>query len=300
MRFQFKHPVSFIVSLLFLASPAAFAAPVGQNLPGIDRSQMAQILMATEKASDNAAAAVYPSSMLSSTWVTGNAAGEPYVYMTTGKPNKIILYLHSWTADMTQIETPFASDLLNIQNAIFVAPNFNGPNNTPAALGSQDTSDRINTVIEEIRYKTNLTRVYLVGTSGGGMASLLLLGRYPNLVYRASIWSPCYDLATAYGETADPSLKADMIAAIGSAPTGPDDPRYLGRSPRSVLQNFNGSTTKVIINVGTKDTTFPKHNGYDAMNAMLAASPGADVSVVEWPMGHEFHAIDVLKQLVLE
>jgi pimeloyl-ACP methyl ester carboxylesterase len=259
------------------------------------------LMTATLKASDNAAAAAYPSSMLSAgVWTTGNAAGEPYVYQTFGKPNKIILYLHSWSGDMTQIETPFATGLLAVQNAIIVAPNFNGPNNTAAALGSTDTTDRINSVVTEIRYKTGLSRIYLVGASGGGMESLLLIGRYPNLVYRASIWLPCYDLIVCYNETSDTSLKADMITAIGSAPTGPTDSRYLARSPRSVLQNFNGSSSKIIINVGSADTTFPPHNGYDAQAAMLAASPGADVTVIQGSYGHVFGDTTALQQLILE
>jgi pimeloyl-ACP methyl ester carboxylesterase len=291
--------------LAFISATAlvstAFAQPIQSTNPHIERSPMDQILAATQKASDNAAAASYPFSMLSSTWVTANAAGEPYIWMTNGKPNKIVLYLHSWAGDYTQIEIPsVGADLMAIQNAIIVAPNFGGANNTAGALGSQDSTDRINTVIQEIRYKTNLTRVYLVGPSGGGMAALLLLGRYPNLVYRASIWVPIYDLAKLYTETSNNDLKTDMNTVLGSAPTGPDDARYLARSPRSVLQNFNGSATKVIINVGTNDTEVPKHNGYDAKAAMLAACPTADVSVIEWPMGHEFHGADAVKQLVLE
>ena len=132
------------------------------------------------------------------------------------------------------------------------------------------------------------------------MESLLLIGRYPNLVYRASIWLPCYDLVVCYNETSDPSLKADMITVIGSAPTGPNDPRYLARSPRSVLQNFNGSSSKIIINVGSADTTFPPHNGYDAQAAMLAASPGSDVTVILGAYGHAFGDATALQQLILE
>jgi pimeloyl-ACP methyl ester carboxylesterase len=263
--------------------------------------ELSELLKAVEKASDNAAAASYPSDMLCSTWQTGNAAGEPYRWTTTGpgKPNKIVLYLHSWTGDKDQVLA--FPDLLTIRNAIIIAPNFGGQNNTPGALGSQDSTDRIATVVKEIRYKTNLSRVFAIGPSGGGLALLLLLGRYPSLVYRASIWVPIYDLAALHSETSNNDLKTDMVTVLGSAPTGPDDPRYLDRSPRSALPNFNGSASKIIINVGALDTEVPKHNGYDARDAMLAASPGADVSVIEWPtMGHEFHALDAVKQLVLE
>ncbi|WP_414901210.1 alpha/beta hydrolase family protein [Rhizobium cremeum] len=264
-------------------------------------SQMDLILASIQRASDNAAAATYPSDMLSSTWQVGDAAGEPYRWITTGpgKPTKILLYLHSWSGDKDQ--AALFPDLLSIRNAVIIAPDFGGPNNTPGALGSPDSTDRIMRVIREIRYKTGLTRVYLIGASGGGMAALLLLGRYPDVVYRASIWVPIYDLAALYGETSNNDLKADMVAVLGSAPTDPDDMRYLARSPRSALPDYNGSASKIIINVGALDTEVPKHHGYDARAAMLAASPDADVAIIEWPtMGHEFRGLDALKQLILE
>jgi hypothetical protein len=91
-----------------------------------------------------------------------------------------------------------------------------------------------------------------------------------------------------------------MVTVIGSAPTGLDDTRYLVRSPRSMLQNFPGTNAKIIINVGSTDTEVPKHQGYDAAAAIKAASPQTDVSVIEWAMGHEFHALDAVKQLILE
>lgn len=279
------YPIALAASLLFSGNPS-HAGDV--------------LLSAIQKASDNAAAASFPASMLSSAWATGNAAGEPYMWQTTGKPNKIVLYLHSWGGDYTQVSAPsIGNDLLTIQNAIIVSPNFGGVNNTPAALGSQDSTSRIAAVIQEIRYKTNLTRVYVVGPSGGGLAALLLIGRYPDLVYRASIWVPIYDLAALYGETSNATLKTDMVSAIGSAPVG-DDARYLIRSPRSALQNFPGTNAKIIINVGSTDTEVPKHQGYDAVAAIKAASPKTDISIIEWNMGHEYHGLDAVKQLILE
>lgn len=257
---------------------------------------LAQI-RAAEKAADNAAAAKYPSDMLFPAFDSASANGETYLMKTNGTPNKIILYLHSWSGDLAQVQ--LYSDLANIRDAILVAPNFGGPNNTAGALGCQDSTDRIARVVQEVRYKTKLTRVYLVGPSGGGMASLLLLGRYPELVYRASIWVPIFDLAALYATTSNQQLKNDMITVIGSAPTGPDDPRYLARSPRSCLQNFNGRAT-VFINTGNNDTEVPKVNGVNACSMMETACPGADIRYVEWNMGHEFKPLDAVKQLILE
>ena len=254
-------------------------------------------LPVAEKAADITAAAKYPADMIFTSFASSSADGENYLMRTNGTPNKIILYLHSWSGDLSQ--ATLYPELTSIMDAILVAPNFGGPNNTAGALGCQDSTDRIARVVSEVRYKTKLTRVYLVGPSGGGMASLLLLGRYPDLVYRASIWVPIFDLASLYATTSNQDLKRDMIAALGSPPKDPDDPRYLARSPRSCLQNFNGRAT-VIINTGSNDTEVPKVNGENARDVMLAAAPGADVSLIEWPMGHEFKPLDAVKQLVIE
>ncbi|OWV94278.1 hypothetical protein ATY81_12575 [Rhizobium sp. R72] len=255
------------------------------------------LLRASEKAGDAAAAAIYPSSFASVSYSRQDAAGEPYLLHTNGKPNKIILFLHSWSADLNQVKG--FPEIVNIENSCIIAPNFGGYNNTAAALGSQDSTDRIARVVSEVRYKSGLTRVYLVGASGGGMASLLLLGRYPDIVHRASIWVPIYDLASLYAATSNQNLKTDMMTVLGSAPADPDDARYLARSPRSCLQNFNGRAT-VFINTGTNDLEVPKINGENARIAMLEAAPDADVRLIEWPMGHEFKALEAVKQLVLE
>lgn len=254
-------------------------------------------LRAAERAADNAAAAKYPSDMLFPAFDSASANGETYLMKTNGTPNKIILYLHSWSGDLSQVT--LYSDLANIRDSILVAPNFGGPNNTAGALGSQDSTDRIARVVQEVRYKTKLSRVYLVGPSGGGMASLLLLGRYPDLVYRASIWVPIFDLASLYATTSNQDLKNDMITVLGSPPTGADDPRYLARSPRSCLQNFNGRAT-VFVNTGKNDTEVPKANGENACSMMQTACPGSDIRYVEWDMGHEFRPYEAVKQLILE
>lgn len=239
----------------------------------------------------------YPADMIFTSFAPTSVDGENYLMRTNGTPNKIILYLHSWSGDMSQVT--LYPDLTSIKDAILIAPNFGGPNNTAGALGCQDTTDRIARVVSEVRHKTKLTRVYLVGASGGGMASLLLLGRYPDLVYRASIWVPIFDLASLYATTSNQDLKRDMVAALGSPPKYPDDPRYLARSPRCCLQKYNGRAT-VIINTGTNDTEVPKVNGENARDVMLAAAPGANVNLIEWPMGHEFKPLDAVRQLVLE
>lgn len=246
-----------------------------------------------------AAGATIPAAMVSSSYASANAAGEPYLMRCAAGANKIVLYLHTWSGDLNQITA--MPEFCGIDRACIVSPNFNGPNNTSAALGSDDTLARIDTVIQEVQYKTGLSRVYIVAASGGTLAAMNYMGKYPGKVHRATLWLPIYDLALLYSDTADPTLKADMVAAIGAAPTGPDDPAYLARSPKSRLPGSYGPTD-VFINVGLSDTTSPPIHGQQARDIMQAL-PDYNVVYKEWAIPHVFDAAqrsEAVKQLILE
>lgn len=253
----------------------------------------------TRRACDMAAGACFPSAMVSSSYQEQNAGGEPYLMRCASGANKLILYLHTWSGDKNQVIT--MPEFLSIDRACIIAPNFNGPNNTASALGSDDSVDRIHIAVQEMMYKTGLSRLYIVAASGGTLAAMNYMGKYPGKVHRASLWLPIYDLSLLYSGTSDASLKADMISAIGSAPTGPDDPTYLARSPRSRLPNSYGPT-EVFINVGLSDTTSPPIHGQQARDVMLGLD-GYRVTYKEWSIGHVFDAAqrsEAVKQLILE
>ena len=265
----------------------------------ISSASAEDILSATRKASDMAAGSAFPTSMVSSSYQEQDANGEPYLLRCASGANKLIVFLHTWSTDKNQITT--MPEFLGIDRACVVAPNFNGPNNTPAALGSDDSLRRIDIVAQEIMYKTGLSRLYIVAASGGTLAAMNYMGKYPGKVHRASLWLPIYDLSLLYSGTADGSLKTDMISAIGAAPTGPDDPAYLARSPRSRLPNSFGPT-EVFINVGLSDTTSPPVHGQQARDVMLSLG-GYRMTYKEWSIGHVFDAsqrTEAVKQLILE
>lgn len=213
--------------------------------------------------------------------------------------NKLVLFLHTWSADLNQIKQ--MPEFLGIERACVIAANFGGPNNTPSALGSEDTLDRIDLVVKEMMYKTGLSRLYIVAASGGTLAAMNYMGKFPGKVHRASLWLPIYDLALLYSGTSDNSLKVDMVSAIGAAPTDTEDLAYLARSPRSRLPNSYGPT-EVFINVGLSDTTSQPAHGKMARDAM-ATLEGYKVTYKEWNIGHIFDSsqrLEAIKQLILE
>jgi pimeloyl-ACP methyl ester carboxylesterase len=260
-----------------------------------------EVLSAVRKASDMAASAVFPANMVTSDYVEASAAGEPYLIKCTPQANRIVLFLHTWSNDYRTVKQVFP-ELASLERACVVAPNFNGPNNTPQALGSDDTMDRIDIVIKEVQYKTGLSSVYLTAVSGGTMAALNYMGKYPGKIHSASLWLVIYDLASLYNTTQDQSLKDDMLKVLGAPPTGPDDPAYLARSPRARLATITGPT-KIIMNVGAQDTTSPPAQADMAKAQINAVAPGIPLALKSWPIPHEFAPAirqEALKQLILE
>lgn len=245
-----------------------------------------------------AAGLSFPSWLATGAFIAGDAAGEPYLIRGCPGANKIVLYLHTWSADRSQIMS--MPELLSIDRACVVSPEFNGPNNTSAALGSDDSIDRINTVLQEVQYKTGLSRVYIVAASGGTLAAMNFMGRHPGKVHRASLWLPIFDLASLYGETSDASLQADMVSAIGHAPTSCHDADYASRSASSRVYEAAGPTT-LFLNTGASDTTSPSRQGLQAAEAFKRV--GFDVNYRKWPIGHVFGTAErneAVKQLILE
>ena len=65
--------------------------------------------------------------------------------------------------------------------------------------------------------KVDRKRVFLLGTSGGGYASLLMAGKRPDLWAGVSAWVPISDLRAWHKEckAKDPSIEADVTECSG-------------------------------------------------------------------------------------
>jgi poly(3-hydroxybutyrate) depolymerase len=83
--------------------------------------------------------------------------------------------------------------------------------------------------------RINTKRIYAIGGSMGGMESLLLLARYPNLLAGVAAFDSPADMATRYAQpTADKDL---MIREFGGSPDEVPD-AYAERSPLHYAQQI--------------------------------------------------------------
>lgn len=173
------------------------------------------------------------------------------------EPAPLLVALHTWSFDHTQdIDVPAAQWCIR-HGWHFVHPDFRGPNDNPAACGSelavQDVADAVKwargvAVVDE-------SRVYLVGASGGAHMSLLMAGRHPEIWAGVSAWVPISDLAAWYvhAEAKGLGYAGHIAGSCGGDPTAGGAPAEEARrrSPATHLAAAAGVTLD--INAGIRD-----------------------------------------------
>lgn len=173
------------------------------------------------------------------------------------EPRPLAVCLHTWSCGMDQPCTHFLEQCQK-RNWHFIFPHFRGANWLPEACGSDlVVSDLEGAVIYmKEHYSVDPGKVYLVGGSGGGHASLLMAGRKPELWSAVSSWCPISDLTAWYVQTkekkADPSRRSyddHIFEACGGDPVS-DKKASEQAIHRSPLTWMKGAKDKVILDIG--------------------------------------------------
>ena len=172
-------------------------------------------------------------------------------------PIPLLVALHTWSGDYKQDDHEACLQWCQEKGWGYIHPNFRGPNRNPDATGSdlvvQDIVDAVTFASQHANIDPS--RVYLVGTSGGGYAALLMAGRRPELWAGVSAWVPIVDLVSWYHENkADGDKHWREIANSCGGPPGASenvDRQYELRSPITWLENARG--VNVDINAGIRD-----------------------------------------------
>ena len=109
--------------------------------------------------------------------------------------------LHTWSADYKQPNVVPAKWAIE-KDWVFIHPDFRGPNWTPQAMGSELAIQDIIDAVEYAKSQADIDtdRIYLVGGSGGGYATLLMAGRAPGIWAACSAWCPISDLKKWHGQ----------------------------------------------------------------------------------------------------
>jgi len=127
---------------------------------------------------------------------------KAYFYASTAAdPAPLIVSLHTWSGDYTQKDT--LSWLCMAKDLNYIHPDFRGINNTKNAccsdLAISDINESISYAIENANVDTS--RIYVIGTSGGGYATLSAFMKSKQRIRKFSAWVPISDLIAWYHES---------------------------------------------------------------------------------------------------
>jgi acetyl esterase/lipase len=199
----------------------------------------------------------------------------------------LIVGLHTWSGDYKQM-----SHYQTVQKEAkrrgwaFIGPNFRGKNSTPAGCGSDLAVQDIEDAVEHAKRscKIDADRVYIIGGSGGGHMTLLMLGKKPGLFAAGSAFCPITDLARWH---ADSLLKHPgrgkgyakmMEKACGGIPSEKAE-EYAKRSPLTWLAAAKAAKTPAYIATGIHDGwtgSVPVGHAIRGFNALC--EKGAEIS----------------------
>lgn len=171
----------------------------------------------------------------------------------------LLVGLHSWSGDYRQAggEVVYARWCIE-KDWHFIHPNFRGPNWTADACGSNKV---VKDIVDAVAYmkrkhQVDTDRIYLIGVSGGGHASLLMAGRAPDIWAGVSAWVPISDIQAWWEQkrSGSHSKYADHIEkSVGGRPNEVEGAKRecVKRSPLTYLDK--AVEVNLDINAGVTD-----------------------------------------------
>lgn len=202
-------------------------------------------------------------------WKPVNAGGEKL---------PLLVALHTWSSDYTQAggEAKYA-EWCQKAGWVFIHPDFRGPNRATAAMGSDLAVADILSAVEYAEQQASIddSRIYCIGVSGGGHASLLMAGRAPDLWAGVSAWCGISDIAEWHRQcdgTQQQKYATDIEKSLGGPPD--NDQRRddaIHRSPINWLPR--AAEVNLDINHGVDDGrtgSVPFSHSLHAWNAVVA------------------------------
>lgn len=200
-------------------------------------------------------------------------------------PVPLLVALHTWSGGYEQ--GPGYLPSAKQRRWALMAPDFRGRNDRPEACASDLA---VQDVLDAVAYATkhasvDPSRIYLVGSSGGGHMALMMAARAPQIWAGVSSWVPISDLAAWHGENVRSKRGyAKMMEKVCGGPPGrPEtDAQYRARSPLFILPAAKG--VPLDINAGIHDGhtgSVPISHSLRAFNVLAEANGHSDKRVPE-------------------
>ena len=207
----------------------------------------------------------------------------------------LIVGLHTWSADYRQVgHYQTALNYARANGWAMVGPNFRGPNKTPPACGGEPAVQDIVDAIEyaKAHVKIDPKRIYIIGGSGGGHMTLLMLGRHPEIFAGGAAFCPITDVARWHSDSlldhpGRGKHYAQMLeGACGGTPVEKSE-EYRRRSPLTWLARAKEAGVPTYIVTGIHDGwkgSVPVGHSFRGFNALADAKDQvseADIATIE-------------------
>ncbi len=225
---------------------------------------------------------------------TADGSLQPALFHNSGSDSSkpLLLVLHSWSADYRQhFSIPYG--VWAVQNDwVFIHPNYRGAFINPDATASEKAVRDVLDAIDYARKRARIdsTRIYVTGFSGGGMMTLLMAGRYPELFAGAAAWVPVYDLVQWYATTKGSrhDYSGHIESSCGGAPLAgtPAEGECLRRSPSRYLPQARGASVQVYIATGIQDNFVPPSHSMQAFNDLADPADRIDELTMSYIDSH--------------
>lgn len=228
----------------------------------------------------------YPAGVEAKTYVSSaDMTEQPTLFWRPADQSKLaplLVALHTWSGGYDQQGgEPTYAKWCQEAEWVFIHPHFRGRNRTPDTMGSDLVVKDILSAIDFAKANANVdtSRIYCMGGSGGGHASLLMAGRAPEIWAGVSAWCGISDIAAWHGQCRASEkftrYADDIELALRGLPTNDleclTDATY--RSPVFWLKNATG--VPLDINHGINDGragSVPFTHSLHAWNKLVPAS----------------------------
>ena len=149
------------------------------------------------------------------------------------KPMPLVVQLHSWSFNADSLKTLGLDSLSISKNYNYVFPDFRGINNHAKACGSDFVVSDLDEVIDWalVNLPVDKSKIYLVGYSGGGFATMVMYMKSKHKIKAFSSWVGISDLWAWYGESVQRKNRyaAELLKCVDSSI--PDSVKLANRSP---------------------------------------------------------------------
>lgn len=131
-----------------------------------------------------------------------NSLQKSYFFKSkSNEPKPLIVSLHTWSGDYSQNDG--LAEICKQKDLNYIHPDFRGANKTANACCSElaltDIDDAITYAIKNSNVDT--TKIYVIGVSGGGYATLSTFMKSKHNINKFSAWAPITDLIAWYNES---------------------------------------------------------------------------------------------------